>query len=107
MKNSFLDMMNAYNQNLQVECLYKEENETYYIFYAKHWYFKLYLDEINRIKNENRILVYINNIIITPTDYIIEEMTDGVNIRFKKANFPYKLTNTDIIYFMGDVEFRG
>lgn len=106
MKRSFLDMINAYTQNVQAQCFYKEQNETYYIFSATNYFFKLYLDEIQRAKNENRILVYINNIIINPNDYILEEMSDGINIRFKKANFPYVLTETDIIYLMGDVQIR-
>lgn len=84
------------------------KNKTKHIIYFQLpiVFFKLYLDEIQRATNENRILVYINNLIINPNDYILEEMSDGINVRFKKANFPYVLTDTDVIYLMGDVQIR-
>lgn len=100
-------MVNAYNRNLQAQCFYKGQDDTYYTFSATNWFFKLYLDEINRAQNENRIIVFINNVTITPTDYIIEELSDGIYVRFKKANFPYILTDTDFIYLIADIEYRG
>ena len=107
MKNSFLDMINVYNTDNQALCTFKSVDDTYYTFVAKSWFFKLYFREINRIKNENRILVYINTIIINPVDYIIEEISDGVNIKFKKSNFPYDLNSVDKVYLSADVEYRG
>lgn len=107
MKNSFLDMVNVYNTDNQALCTFKNVDDTYYTFVAKSWFFKLYLREIVREKNENRILVYINTIVINPADYIIEELGDGINIKFKKANFPYVLNSNDKVYLSADVEFRG
>ena len=107
MKNSFLDMVNVYNTDNQALCTFKSVDDIHYTFVAESWFFTLYFREINRIKNENRILVYINTIIINPVDYIIEEISDGVNIKFKKANFPYVLNERDKVYLSADVEYRG
>jgi len=107
MKNSFLDIINIYNTDNQALCDFKEVNNTYYVFVATNWFFKQYLRDIVRLKDENRILVYINTIIISPIDYDIEELGNGVNIKFKKSNFPYVLNNTDKVHISADVEFRG
>jgi hypothetical protein len=107
MKNGFLDMVNVYNTDNQALCTFKNIDNDYYVFVAKNWFFKLYLREIKREKNENRILVYINTIVINPMDYIIEEIYDGVNIKFKKSNFAYVLNETDKVYISADIEYRG
>lgn len=107
MKNSFLDIINIYNTDNQTICTFEEVNDTYYVFVAKNWFFKQYLRDIVRLKNENRILVYINTIVISPIDYDIEEIGDGINIKFKKANFPYVLTLSDKIHISADIEYRG
>ena len=107
MKNSFLDIINIYNTDNQALCDFKEVNDTYYVFVATNWFFKQYLRDIVRIKDENRILVYINTIIISPIDYDIEELGNGINIKFKKSNFPYVLNIRDKVYLLADVEFRG
>ena len=107
MKNSFLDIINIYNTDNQALCDFKEVNDTYYVFVATNWFFKQYLRDIVRIKDENRILVYINTIIISPIDYDIEELGNGINIKFKKSNFPYVLNIRDKVHISADVEFRG
>ena len=107
MKNSFLDILNIYNTDNQALCDFKEVNDTYYVFVATNWFFKQYLRDFVRIKDENRILVYINTIVINPVDYDIEELGNGINIKFKKSNFPYVLNTRDKIYLSADVEFRG
>ena len=107
MKNSFLDIINIYNTDNQALCDFKEVNDTYYVFVATNWFFKQYLRDIVRLKDENRILVYINTIIISPIDYDIEELGNGINIKFKKSNFPYVLNIRDKVHISADVEFRG
>jgi hypothetical protein len=107
MKNSFLDIINIYNTDNQALCNFKEVNDTYYVFVATNWFFKQYLRDIVRLKDENRILVYINTIVINPIDYDIEELGNGINVKFKKSNFPYVLNNRDKVYLSADVEFRG
>jgi len=107
MKNSFLDIVNTYNTNKQAKCTYKETTGQYYIFVANHWFFKEYLRDIERLKNENRILVYINGIVISPDDYEIKELGDGINLNFIKQQFPYVLNNDDKIYLSADVQYRG
>ena len=107
MKNSFLDIINIYNTDNQALCDFKEVNDTYYVFVATNWFFKQYLRDIVRIKDENRILVYINTIVINPVDYDIEELGNGINIKFKKSNFPYVLNIRDKVHISADVEFRG
>lgn len=107
MKNSFLDIINIYNTDNQALCDFKEVNDTYYVFVATNWFFKQYLRDFVRIKDENRILVYINTIVINPVDYDIEELGNGINIKFKKSNFPYVLNIRDKVYISADVEFRG
>jgi hypothetical protein len=56
---------------------------------------------------QTRILVYINTVVISPIDYIIEEIYDGVNIKFKKSNFAYVLNERDKVHISADIEFRG
>jgi hypothetical protein len=107
MKNSFLDIINIYNTDNQALCDFKEVNDTYYVFVASNWFFKQYLRDIVRLKDENRILVYINTIVINPVDYDIEELGNGINVKFKKSNFPYVLNDRDKVYLSADVEFRG
>jgi hypothetical protein len=107
MKNSFLDIINIYNTDNQALCDFKEVNDTYYVFVATNWFFKQYLRDIVRLKDENRILVYINTIVINPIDYDIEELGNGINVKFKKSNFPYVLNARDKVYLSADVEFRG
>jgi hypothetical protein len=107
MKNSFLDIINIYNTDNQALCDFEEVNNTYYVFVAKNWFFKQYLRDFVRIKDENRILVYINTIVINPIDYDIEELGNGINVKFKKSNFPYVLNTRDKVYLSADVEFRG
>ena len=107
MKNSFLDIINIYNTDNQALCDFKEVNDTYYVFVATNWFFKQYLRDIVRLKDENRILVYINTIVINPVDYDIEELGNGINVKFKKSNFPYVLNDRDKVYLSADVEFRG
>jgi hypothetical protein len=107
MKNSFLDIINTYNTDNQALCTFEEVNDTYYVFVARNWFFKQYLRDIVRLKNENRILVYINTIVINPVDYDIEEIHNGINVKFKKSNFPYVLNIRDKVYLSADVEFRG
>lgn len=107
MKNSFLDIINIYNTDNQALCDFKEVNDTYYVFVATNWFFKQYLRDFVRIKDENRILVYINTIVINPVDYDIEELGNGINIKFKKSNFPYVLNIRDKVHISADVEFRG
>ena len=55
MKNSFLDIINIYNTDNQALCDFKEVNDTYYVFVATNWFFKQYLRDFVRIKDENRI----------------------------------------------------
>jgi len=107
MKNSFLDIINIYNTDNQALCDFKEVNNTYYVFVATNWFFKQYIRDIVRLKDENRILVYINTIVISPIDYDIEELGNGINIKFKKSNFPYVLNIRDRVHILADVEFRG
>ena len=107
MKNSFLDIINIYNTDNQALCDFKEVNNTYYVFVATNWFFKQYIRDIVRLKDENRILVYINTIVINPIDYDIEELGNGINIKFKKSNFPYVLNIRDRVHISADVEFRG
>jgi len=107
MKNSFLDIINIYNTDNQALCDFKEVNNTYYVFVATNWFFKQYIRDIVRLKDENRILVYINTIVISPIDYDIEELGNGINIKFKKSNFPYVLNIRDRVHISADVEFRG
>jgi hypothetical protein len=106
MKNSFLDIINIYNTDNQALCDFKEVNDVYYVFVASDWFFKQYLRDIVRLKDENRILVYINTIVINPVDYDIEELADGINVKFKKSNFPYVLNSSDKIHLSADIELR-
>jgi hypothetical protein len=41
---------------------------------------------------------------ISPRDYIVEDGTEGLLIKFVKSNFEYELDTNDYIEIHGDIE---
>lgn len=79
-------------------------NSTYWIFEATGWRFVDILREIELRETQDRLRVYINTQTISARDYIVEQGTSGLLIKFKKNQFQYNLDTSDFIEIKGDIE---
>lgn len=79
-------------------------NSTYWIFEANGWRFVDILREIELRETQDRLRVYINTQTISARDYIVEQGTSGLLIKFKKNQFQYNLDTSDFIEIKGDIE---
>lgn len=77
---------------------------TYWIYEAKDWRFVGLLREIEYRATQDRLRVIINTQHISAEDYIVEEGSDGLLIKFIKQNFQYTLDSNDYIEITGDIE---
>jgi hypothetical protein len=80
------------------------ENDTYWIYEAIGYRFVMLLREIEIRDTQDRITTYINTQNISARDYIIEEGSSGLLIKFIKSNFEYQLDTDDYIEIKGDIE---
>ena len=76
----------------------------YWIFEAAGWRFVDILREIEFREIQDRLRVYINTQNISATDYIVEQGTTGLLLKFKRDNFEYQLDSQDFIEIKGDIE---
>ena len=79
-------------------------DSTYYVFEAINWKIPDILREIEYAETQDRLLVYINNLLISPIDYIVEISPNGLLIKFIKNNFGYSLDEKDFIEIVGNIE---
>jgi len=106
MKRSLLDITQKISRKLgDAELTPKDLNHpTYSIWEAKGWRFVELLREIEYRTNQDRLRVIINTQHISAEDYIIEEGSTGLLIKFIKNNFEFGLDNSDYIEITGDIE---
>jgi len=106
MKRTILDITKNISRNPGNTLLtpYNLNDSTYWIFEAKYWRFVELLREIELRTTQDRIRVYINTQTISPTDFDIEEGSNGLLIKFKKSNFEFELDSQDFIEIKGDIE---
>lgn len=76
----------------------------YFIYEAKGHRFVGLLREIEYRLEQDRIKVYINTQAISNRDFLIEEVSDGLLVKFIKSNFEYQLDDDDYIEIIGDIE---
>lgn len=79
-------------------------DSTYFIFEATGWRFVDILREIEYRTTQDRLKIYINTQSISPRDYITEQGTSGLLVKFIKENFQYNLDSEDFIEIKGDIE---
>ena len=79
-------------------------NPTYSIWEAKGWRFVDILREIEYRATQDRIRIIINTQHISAKDYIVEQGSEGLLIKFIKNNFQFDLDNVDYIEMTGDIE---
>lgn len=106
MKRTLLDITQKISRKVNKTSLTPKDlnNSTYYIFEAKGWRFVSILREIELRTTQDRLAIYINTQSLSPRDYIIEEGSDGLIIKFIKNNFEYQLDSNDYIEIKGDIE---
>lgn len=79
-------------------------NSTYSIWEAKGWRFVEVLREIEYRETQDRLKVIVNTQHISAEDYIVEQGSEGLLIKFIKENFEFNLDNDDFIEVTGDIE---
>lgn len=106
MKRTLLDITQKISRKVNKTTLVAKDlnDSTYWIFEASGWRFVDILREIEYRTTQDRLIVYLNTQSISPRDYIIEQSTNGLLIKFIKNNFEYNLDNIDYIEIEGDIE---
>jgi hypothetical protein len=82
----------------------KLDDNIYWIFEAIGYRFVSLLREIEIRNTQDRINVSINTQDISARDYIVEEGSRGLIIKFIKSQFEYELELDDYIEIKGDIE---
>jgi hypothetical protein len=80
------------------------DNSTYWIFEATNYRFVELLREIEIRSTQDRITTYINTQNVSAQDYIVEQSSTGLLIKFIKSNFEFQLDSDDYIEIKGDIE---
>ena len=80
------------------------EDPTYWIFEATGWRFVSVLREIELRETQDRVSIYLNTQIISPRDFIIEDGTSGLLVKFIKNRFEFQIDLDDYIEINGDIE---
>jgi hypothetical protein len=106
MKRSLLDITQKISRKPGKTNLTPKDltNSTYWIYEATGWRFVDILREIEYRTTQDRLKLYINTQSISGTDYIAENGTNGLLIKFIKNNFQYQLDGQDYIEIEGDIE---
>ena len=106
MKRSLLDITQKISRKLgDTELTPKDLNHPiYWIWEAKGWRFIELLREIEYRTTQDRLRVILNTQHISAEDYIIEQGSEGLLIKFIKNNFEFSLDNGDYIEITGDIE---
>ncbi len=106
MKRSLLDITQTISRNNGHTNLVAKNltDSTYWIYEATGWRFKDILREIEYRTEQDRIHLYINTQSISARDYIIEEGTTGLLVKFIKSRFEYNLDISDFVEIKGDIE---
>ncbi len=106
MKRSLLDItQKMFRKRIMAVLTPKDLNHSdYWIYQATGYKLVDVLREIEYRESQDRLLVMINTQGISPRDYDIEEVGNGLLIKFKKSNFEFDLDDDDYIEIHGDIE---
>jgi hypothetical protein len=80
------------------------EDSTYWIYEAKGWRIVSILREIEVRETQDRIAIYLNTQVISPRDFIIENGSGGILVKFIKNRFEFEIDLDDYIEINGDIE---
>jgi hypothetical protein len=106
MKRNLLDITQKISRKLgDAELIPKDLNHpTYWIYEATGWRFVEILREIEYRTTQDRLRVIVNTQHISAKDYIVEQGSEGLLIKFIKNNFEFDLDDDDYIEITGDIE---
>lgn len=106
MKRTLLDITQKISRSPKKFVLTPKDltNSTYSIWEAKGWRFVEVLREIEYRETQDRLKVIVNTQHISAEDYIVEQGSEGLLIKFIKENFEFNLDNDDFIEVTGDIE---
>ncbi len=106
MKRTLLDITQKISRNPKRVVLTPKDliNSTYSFWEAKGWRFVEVLREIEYRETQDRLKVIVNTQHISAEDYIVEQGSEGILIKFIKNNFEFELDDTDYIEVTGDIE---
>lgn len=106
MKRNLLDITQKISRKPgDTELIPKDLNHpTYWIYEAKGFRFVEVLREIEYRTTQDRLRVIVNTQHISADDYVVEQGSDGILIKFIKANFEFDLDDDDYIEITGDIE---
>ena len=106
MKRTLLDItQKLFRKKISTTLTPKDLNDsTYWIFEAKGYRLASILREIEIRTSQDRLMIIINSQGISPRDFIVEEGSGGLLVKFIKSNFEYELDNEDYIEIHGDIE---
>lgn len=106
MKRTILDITQKISRKPNnVQLIPKDlNNPIYWIYEARGWKFVELLREIEYRTTQDRLRVVVNTQFISAEDYIIEQISEGLIIKFIKNNFEFTLDDDDYIEINGDIE---
>lgn len=106
MKRTLLDITNIINRNVVTAYLkpINLSDNTYSIWLADGYRFADVIREVEIRKTQSRVKVRINTQYINSKDFVIEQGSNGILIKFIKSNFEYTLDTLDEIVISGDIE---
>ncbi len=106
MKRSLLDITQKISRKPgDAELIPKDLNHpTYWIYEATGWRFVELLREIEYRTTQDRLRVIVNTQHISSDDYVVEQGSDGILIKFIKEHFEFDLDDDDYIEITGDIE---
>ena len=109
MKRNLLDITQKISRkfNRTLLSVYNLNDPDYFIFKADGYRFTDILREIEYRTTQDRLYIRINTQTISPRDYIVDESSGSLLIKFKKSNFSYSLDEKDIITIIGDIEHHA
>ena len=106
MKRSLLDITQKISRKPGKTNLSPKDltNSTYWIYEATGWRFVDILREIEYRTTQDRLQIYLNTQVISGQDYIVENGTNGLLIKFIRSRFEFILDDDDYIEIKGDIE---
>lgn len=107
MKRTLLDITQQISRKVVMTILtpFDLTDDTYFIWEAKGFRFVGILREIESRTNQDRISVKVNGQMIGARDYVVEQGTGGLLVKFRKSDFEYELDDIDYIEIKGDIEY--
>ena len=101
------DILNELNEpnEYQLEEVDLVDDTTYYVWKVSNIKIKNLRSRYEKLRPVHaRYHVFINGQFIIEDDYVTEQIDNDLFVKFKKANFDYALSNSDIIVIEGDLE---